>query len=78
MIFAARISTHAICENFLCEPNEKGPKDFEQLLGIPGLGPKSLRALSLAAELIYAHRTGRGTRLVSPSHMEEKIASPSP
>jgi hypothetical protein len=32
---------------------DKAPKDFEQLLGVPGLGPKSLRALSLAAELIY-------------------------
>jgi uncharacterized protein len=29
------------------------PEDFSGLLGTPGLGPKSLRALALTAELIY-------------------------
>ena len=29
------------------------PKNFEELLGIQGVGPKSLRALSLISELIY-------------------------
>jgi uncharacterized protein len=29
------------------------PEDFAGLLGTPGLGPKSLRALALTAELIY-------------------------
>jgi hypothetical protein len=29
------------------------PKNFEGLLGIQGVGPKSLRALSLISELIY-------------------------
>jgi hypothetical protein len=29
------------------------PKNFEQLLGIQGVGPKTLRALSLISELIY-------------------------
>ena len=32
---------------------EEAPRDFEQLLGIPGVGPKTLRALALVAELIY-------------------------
>lgn len=32
---------------------EAAPTDFEQLLGIHGVGPKTLRALALAAELIY-------------------------
>lgn len=32
---------------------EAAPKDFEHLLGIQGVGPKTLRALALAAELIY-------------------------
>jgi hypothetical protein len=32
---------------------ERSPKNFEQLLGIQGVGPKSLRALSLISELIY-------------------------
>jgi hypothetical protein len=32
---------------------ERSPRNFEELLGIQGVGPKSLRALSLIAELIY-------------------------
>jgi hypothetical protein len=29
------------------------PKDFEQLLGLQGVGPKTIRALSLISELVY-------------------------
>jgi hypothetical protein len=32
---------------------ERAPGDFETLLGIEGVGPRTLRALALAAELIY-------------------------
>jgi hypothetical protein len=32
---------------------ERAPADFETLLGIEGVGPKTVRALALAAELIY-------------------------
>ncbi len=32
---------------------EQAPADFEALLGIEGVGPKTVRALALAAELIY-------------------------
>jgi hypothetical protein len=32
---------------------ERSPENFEELLGMGGVGPKSLRALSLIAELIY-------------------------
>ena len=32
---------------------ERPPEDFEALLGVQGLGPKSLRALALVAELVY-------------------------
>lgn len=32
---------------------DAAPKDFASLLGIQGVGPKTLRALALAAELIY-------------------------
>src|SRR5206468_7766315 len=32
---------------------ERAPKDFESLLGIPGVGPKTIRALTLASELLH-------------------------
>jgi len=32
---------------------ERKPKNFESLLGLEGVGPKTLRALSLISELIY-------------------------
>jgi hypothetical protein len=35
---------------------ERAPEDFETLLGIPGVGAKTLRALALAAELVYGTR----------------------
>lgn len=37
----------------LLKTYERAPENFEQLLGIEGVGPKTLRALSLVAELIY-------------------------
>jgi len=33
---------------------ERTPADFEELLSLPGVGPKTVRALSLLSELIYA------------------------
>ena len=36
---------------------ERAPEDFETLLGMPGVGAKTLRALALASELIYGTRT---------------------
>jgi len=32
---------------------ERQPNDFEQLLGLKGVGPKTIRALSLISELVY-------------------------
>lgn len=32
---------------------ERSPQNFEELLGLPKVGPKTIRALSLLAELIY-------------------------
>jgi len=32
---------------------EQQPDDFEKLLGMPGVGPKTIRALALISELIY-------------------------
>jgi uncharacterized protein len=35
---------------------ERAPEDCETLLGMPGVGAKTLRALALASELIYGTR----------------------
>ena len=37
----------------LLQTYERAPQDFESLLGIEGVGPRTLRALALASELIY-------------------------
>ncbi|MBC7106698.1 MAG: DUF763 domain-containing protein, partial [Firmicutes bacterium] len=37
----------------LLRTSERQPEDFAALLGVEGLGPKALRALSLLAELAY-------------------------
>jgi uncharacterized protein len=37
----------------LLETYERQPESFEQLLALPGVGAKTLRALSLAAEIMY-------------------------
>ena len=37
----------------LLQTYEKAPPDFESLLGIDGVGPRTLRALALASEVIY-------------------------
>ena len=37
----------------LLKTYEQAPQDFESLIGIEGVGPKTLRALALASELIY-------------------------
>ncbi len=42
-------------KKILIKTYEKKPKDFEELLGIPGVGPKTIRALSLISELVYGH-----------------------
>jgi hypothetical protein len=40
----------------LLQTYERPPEDFASLLGTKGLGPKSLRALALTAEVIYGAR----------------------
>ena len=40
-------------EKIFIQIYDQPPKDFEQLIGMRGVGPKSLRALSLISELIY-------------------------
>jgi len=36
---------------------EQAPRDFEALLGIPGVGPRTVRALALASELVHGTPT---------------------
>jgi uncharacterized protein len=40
-------------EKILLKTYQQAPKDFESLLGIAGVGPKTLRALALASELVH-------------------------
>jgi hypothetical protein len=40
-------------KSILTKTYERQPEDFESLLGIEGVGPKTIRALSLLSELIY-------------------------
>jgi hypothetical protein len=40
-------------EKIFTQIYDRSPRNFEELLGIQGVGPKSLRALSLISELIY-------------------------
>jgi len=40
-------------EKILLKTYERAPADFESLLGIAGVGPKTLRALALASELVH-------------------------
>jgi hypothetical protein len=40
-------------EKILLKTYERSPENFEQLLGIEGVGPKTLRALALASELVH-------------------------
>jgi len=39
--------------SILLKTYEQQPEDFERLLGVNGVGPKTIRALSLVSELIY-------------------------
>lgn len=40
-------------EKILFELTERKPKDYEQLLSLYGVGPKTIRALALVSEVIY-------------------------
>jgi uncharacterized protein len=40
-------------EKILLKTYERAPEDFETLLGMPGVGPKTLHALALASELVH-------------------------
>lgn len=44
-------------EKIMLKTYESAPEDFESLLGVQGVGAKTLRALALIAELIYGTKT---------------------
>jgi hypothetical protein len=43
----------AYLDRILLKTYAAAPRDFEELLGISGVGPKTLRSLALVAELVY-------------------------
>jgi hypothetical protein len=43
----------AYLEKILVRTYDRAPEDYEALLGIEGVGPKTLRALALASELVH-------------------------
>ena len=43
----------AYLQKILVKTYERAPENFEALLGIEGVGPKTLRALALASELVH-------------------------
>jgi hypothetical protein len=47
-------------ETILLKTYERAPEDFETLLGMPGVGARTLRALALTSEIIYG--TSASTR----------------
>ncbi len=55
-IAAEDLNSHYV-RKVLLATYEAAPTDFQALLGVPGVGSKTLRALALAAELIYGTPT---------------------
>jgi hypothetical protein len=51
----ADVNPHYL-DRILLRTYEHAPRDFEDLLGISGVGPKTLRALALVAELVHGTR----------------------
>lgn len=48
---------HTRLHRILEKTHARAPEDFETLPGLEGVGAKTLRALALALELIFARRT---------------------
>ena len=53
MLFPEMDVASSRLEKILVKTYERAPKDFESLLGIEGVGAKTLRALTLASELVH-------------------------
>ena len=65
-------------KKILLRTYEDRPGDFEQLLGIPGVGPKTLRALALVAGLIYGTAASTRDPIDLPLPMVVRIVFPTP
>ena len=66
-------------QKILLKTYERAPEDFETLLGMEGVGAKTLRALALTSELIYgtrrAPRIRRAIRSRTAARMARRIPS---
>ena len=43
-------------EKIFISTYEKRPDDFEKLISLPGIGPKTVRSLAMISELIYGEK----------------------
>jgi hypothetical protein len=57
-VYASDINPHRLSK-ILRTIHEHTPADFESLLGLEGVGPKSIRSLALISELVYGTPTCR-------------------
>jgi len=68
-------------KKILCSVHEKHPADFESLLGLEGVGPATIRSLSLLAEIIFrappSHRDVTKRRSLASSGRSEALESTS-
>jgi hypothetical protein len=73
-------------KSILVNTHEQHPQDFETLLGLPGIGPATVRSLSLLAEIIFhappSHRDPTRRRSPAPADgtgpAENTAPSPDP
>ena len=73
-------------KSILVNTHEQHPQDFETLLGLPGIGPVTVRSLSLLAEVIFqappSHRDPTRRRSPAPADgtgpAENTAPSPDP
>jgi hypothetical protein len=68
-------------KSILANAHERHPRDFETLLGLPGIGPATVRSLSLLAEIIFqappSHRDPAvNKRAINDSADEVQAAGP--
>jgi uncharacterized protein len=66
-------------KQILVAAHERNPRDFETLLGLPGVGPATVRSLSLLAEIIFqappSHRDPTTSKLPTGAGIDEPARS---